>query len=40
MDLVDIPKLKKTYRILYDVKGRFKALSVKGNEKDFKLCRV
>ncbi len=40
MDIVDLPKLNKTFRILYDVKGRFRLVQLKGQEKDFKLCRV
>ena len=40
MDVIDIPKLNKSYRILYDIKGRFKLVQLKGQEKDFKLCRV
>ena len=40
MDLFEIPKMNKTYRVLYDTKGRFTLVKVDKKEKDFKLCRI
>eukprot|EP00178_Gracilaria_changii_P027497 TRINITY_DN8842_c0_g1_i2.p1 TRINITY_DN8842_c0_g1~~TRINITY_DN8842_c0_g1_i2.p1 ORF type:complete len:174 (-),score=11.39 TRINITY_DN8842_c0_g1_i2:38-559(-) len=40
MDVLDIPKLRKSYRLLYDVKGRFTLVPLKQKEAQFKLCRI
>ena len=40
MDVIDIPKLKKAYRVLYNVKGRFIFVKLNKKEASFKLCRI
>ena len=40
MDVIDIPKVGVSYRVLYDVKGRFVFVKVPKAEAAFKLCRV
>eukprot|EP00792_Barthelona_sp_PAP020_P003983 TRINITY_DN1806_c0_g1_i1.p1 TRINITY_DN1806_c0_g1~~TRINITY_DN1806_c0_g1_i1.p1 ORF type:complete len:261 (+),score=53.95 TRINITY_DN1806_c0_g1_i1:112-894(+) len=40
MDVITIPKTGENYRLLYDVKGRFKILPIQEEEASFKLCRV
>lgn len=40
MDVIDLPKMNKSYRLLYDVKGRFTLVKLKKKEAEFKLCRV
>jgi small subunit ribosomal protein S4e len=40
MDVVSIEKTKESYRVLYDVKGRFVLHSVDAAEAQFKLVRV
>lgn len=40
MDVIEIPKLGASYRVLYDVKGRFTFTKLKKNEASFKLCKV
>jgi len=40
MDVVSIPKTKDTYRMLYDVKGRFCLTKIKESEGSFKLCKI
>lgn len=40
MDVVNIPKANKLFRVLYDIKGRFTLLPIKHNEGEYKLCRV
>ena len=40
MDVIDIPKMDKSYRVLYDVKGRFIFNKITKKEASFKLCRV
>lgn len=40
MDVIDIPKMSKSYRILYDIKGKITLIPLKKNESDFKLCRI
>ena len=40
MDVVSIPKLKKSYRILIDYHGRLVPLPIKTEEATWKLCRV
>lgn len=40
MDVIDIPKLGVSYRVLYDNKGRFTFTKLKKNESSFKLCKV
>lgn len=40
MDVLDIPKLSASYRVLYNAKGRFVFVKLKKKEAQFKLCRV
>merc|ERR1712151_471025 len=40
MDVVQIPKCKDNYRMLYDVKGRFVLTKIKEKEAEYKLCKV
>jgi len=40
MDVVSIPKTNETFRLLYDVKGRFTLTHVPDDETGFKLCRI
>jgi len=40
MDVIDIPKLAQSYRVLYNCKGRFVFTKLKKNEAKFKLCRI
>ncbi len=40
MDVIDIPKLKASYRVLYDVKGRFVFIKLNKNQSKFKLCKI
>ncbi|KAI4318315.1 hypothetical protein L6164_026102 [Bauhinia variegata] len=40
MDVVSIPKANENFRLLYDVKGRFRLRSITENEAKFKLCKV
>ena len=40
MDVIDLPKCKLSYRLLYDVKGRFKFIKINKKESGFKLCRI
>lgn len=42
MDMITIPKCGYAFRILYDVKGRFKLVDVdvNKNEQNFKICRI
>jgi small subunit ribosomal protein S4e len=40
MDVIDIPKVGTSYRVLYDVKGRYVFNKINKTENAFKLCRV
>lgn len=40
MDVIDIPKIGISYRVLYDVKGRFVFKKINKAESSFKLCQV
>lgn len=40
MDVIDIPKMNKSYRLLFDNKGRFTLVKLKQKEAEFKLCRI
>ena len=40
MDVLNVVKTGESYRLLYDEKGRFTLVSVKGPEANFKLCKV
>lgn len=40
MDVIEIPKTGDKFRVLYDTKGRFILHKIKGEEVDFKLCKV
>src|SRR5574344_2150587 len=40
MDVVEIPKMKLAFRVLYDVKRRFVFTKIPQAETNFKLCRV
>jgi len=39
-DVVSMPKTGEDFRIMYDHKGRFSVLPIKGAETKFKLCQV
>ena len=40
MDVITVVKTNESYRMLYDVKGRFTLLPIKDAEAKFKLCKV
>jgi len=40
MDVVEVPKMKRNYRVLFDVKARFTFVRIKDDEARFKLCKV
>lgn len=40
MDVVEVPKMKRSWRCLYDIKGRFTFVKIGKGEEKFKLCRV
>jgi len=40
MDVIDLPKVGISYRVLYDVKGRFEFVKIKKAEASYKLCRI
>ena len=40
MDVIDLPKVGASYRVMYDVKGRFVFLKIKKQEASFKLCKI
>jgi small subunit ribosomal protein S4e len=40
MDVLTLEKTKESYRILYDVKGRFVLKNLKEEESKFKLCKI
>jgi len=40
MDVITIPKTREQYRVMYDVKGRFKLHTIDAAESGFKLLRV
>ena len=40
MDVITVVKTNESYRLLYDVKGRFTLVSIKDTEAKFKLCKV
>ena len=40
MDVIDIPEFQKTYRIVTTVKKGYTLHPIKGEEKEFKLCKV
>jgi small subunit ribosomal protein S4e len=40
MDVIEIPKMKTNYRVLYDSKARFTFVRINDNEAKFKLCKV
>lgn len=40
MDVIDLPKMGVSYRVLYDVKGRFVLVKINKKEADFKICRI
>lgn len=40
MDVIEIPKMNKFYRVLYDVKKRFTMVKIKAKEAEFKLCKI
>jgi len=40
MDVVSIPDTKENYRLLYDVKGRFRLTAVSPEQAQTKLCRI
>lgn len=40
MDVISIPKLKKSYRVLFDRKGRLTLIPIKEDEEKWKLCLI
>lgn len=40
MDVISIAKTNENFRLLYDVKGRFRLVQLKPEEAQYKLCRV
>jgi len=40
MDVISIRKIDSDFRLLYDVKGRFRLVRIDSDEASFKLCRV
>jgi small subunit ribosomal protein S4e len=40
MDVLNVVKTGENYRLLYDEKGRFTLVSIKGAEANFKLCKI
>ena len=40
MDVLSVPKLNKQFRLLYDPKGRFTMVPLKGEEANFKLLKI
>lgn len=40
MDVIEIPKMKLNYRVLYDAKARFTFVKIKDDEAKFKLCKI
>ncbi|WP_424355351.1 30S ribosomal protein S4e [Methanobacterium sp. MBAC-LM] len=40
MDVIEIPKSEKVYRVLPDEKGRLTLQSIAAENKDFKLCKI
>lgn len=40
MDVIEIPKMKANYRVLYDSKARFTFVKITDAEAKFKLCKI
>lgn len=40
MDVIELPKSKDQFRLIFDTKGRFALHRISDDEKKFKLCRV
>lgn len=40
MDVIEIPKMKASFRVLYDVKKRFTIIPITDAEAKFKLCKI
>jgi small subunit ribosomal protein S4e len=40
MDVISLPAVQKLYRLLYDIRGRFRLVQLDNKEAGFKLCRV
>jgi len=40
MDVISIPKLDKSYRVLFDKKGRLTLVPIEGDEENWKLCLI
>ena len=40
MDVISIPKLKKSYRVLFNQRGKLTLVPIDGSEADWKLCRI
>ncbi len=40
MDVIDIPKLEESYRVVYNKKGRLNLVSINKSEADLKLLRI
>lgn len=40
MDVLEIPKLKEQYRMIFDTRGKLKLKPVKASETDVKICKI
>jgi small subunit ribosomal protein S4e len=40
MDVISIPKMKKDFRLLFDMQGKLTLVPIKTNEATWKLCRI
>ena len=40
MDVIEIPKMNRFYRVLYDLKKRFSLVKIKAKEAEYKLCKI
>lgn len=40
MDVIAVPTLQQNYRVFYDVKGKFKLLSIEDTEKDLHFVQI
>jgi small subunit ribosomal protein S4e len=40
MDVLSIPKIKKDYRVLFNIRGKLVLIPISSNEATWKLCRI
>ncbi len=40
MDVISIPKIKKDYRVLFNIRGKLILIPISSNEATWKLCRI